>query len=850
MKRKERNTKLIVIAAVIALAICLATLIAACTPTTGGGDDTGGGQTTSYTLYFEGEVVDIDPIELTTGAVSLPTPEERRGYTFAGWYIDEEYTTTLIDYFRGHDVNGNVTAYAKWELVDYTLRVTVNNPHAGAFTVGDSREALDDYTASFNIGERFALTAAASDPDNYSFDGWYLYGAGGYTRVDSGETYTFTAAAENVTLEARWTGGDRSAIFYRNYSAFDTTVVEMIDFRYGDSFTVSPGVRTDYMFTGWYSDSACTGTPVAGADGEFEIYEPAEESVSLYAGWTRRDHTLSFDAGAVTGYDPVTAGGILHIPSAYDGVIVSGINSGAFSGYDGCIVVPGSVTEIEAGAFDTETTVLFDADHSPDKLSALTGTASADGAAVYVHLALSYLNDVSEYGCYIESNGAIYDTVIGSREEFEAVMGYCWLYNIGTYTANDNISVSFDFSESGIQSGSLQETVFGINGSGGWVSEIFARLGLKSDTASSYTYSASEASMSVTVNFSTRTDGNYVATDDTLSLTPDYLRQDEAVQIISGVGNFGAERSFAIDSRPEYLVYNSEQLVYAVERGFRPRFGTLSANAPEYQKEALAGAVEVYDRARAALADITDPDASEVEKLLAIHDYIAENVVYDMTLLDMSTRYSAEQLSGYRAFNLEGVFIDGYAVCDGIAKAFMLMARIEGIETIRVSGYLTSSSGTVGHAWNKVKIDGAWYVVDVTGDDMQVPVDADEVEIICHDRFLVSDAYIFANGYDEDDYGYPVARGEYYYYPSVTLEALGSAFENVTAVFTSSDELQSAVDAARAAAEDIFAADPEAEYVTFEFYWDSAADINVNMSFVRPSGNAGGEGVIVAIFIR
>ena len=155
-------------------------------------------------------------------------------------------------------------------------------------------------------------------------------------------------------------------------------------------------------------------------------------------------------------------------------------------------------------------------------------------------------------------------------------------------------------------------------------------------------------------------------------------------------------------------------------------------------------------------------DDDDAAKLLAIHDYIAGSVIYDTELLDLSTAHDAGALSGYRGFGLEGVFLDKRAVCDGITKAFMLMARIEGIEVIRVSG---ARYGT-GHAWNKVCLDGVWYAVDVTGDDVQVRfTDSDKIiEVIRHDKFMVPDSYLAENGYVEDDYDFPEATGEYDYY--------------------------------------------------------------------------------------
>ena len=216
-----------------------------------------------------------------------------------------------------------------------------------------------------------------------------------------------------------------------------------------------------------------------------------------------------------------------------------------------------------------------------------------------------------------------------------------------------------------------------------------------------------------------------------------------------------------------------------------------------------------------------------VEKLSKIHDYIALNVIYDSALLQLSDskdpKYSYSYLSGFRGFNLEGALLDGKAVCDGITKAFMLLARMEGIECIRVTG---KNAENVGHAWNKVKIENTWYNIDVTGDDILTEIQANDtvvtVETLAHDKFLVSDAFLAAAGYREDDYGYVDATGQYDYYGSVTPTAL----QGVTGLdgdlfIADQQEMNALMNIAREKAVEAFLADDALEYVTFDMYWNN-----------------------------
>ena len=63
---------------------------------------------------------------------------------------------------------------------------------------------------------------------------------------------------------------------------------------------------------------------------------------------------------------------------------------------------------------------------------------------------------------------------------------------------------------------------------------------------------------------------------------------------------------------------------------------------------------------------------------------------------------------------------DGHVVCEGYAKAMLILCRKLGIECACIGGFARNSSASSGeaHMWNYVKMDNdTWYLVDATWDD-------------------------------------------------------------------------------------------------------------------------------------
>lgn len=107
------------------------------------------------------------------------------------------------------------------------------------------------------------------------------------------------------------------------------------------------------------------------------------------------------------------------------------------------------------------------------------------------------------------------------------------------------------------------------------------------------------------------------------------------------------------------------------------------------------------------LSQIASTDA---QKARAIYDWITNQIAYDVEMF-----YSGQ----YRFVKPEEVLKTRKAICSGYAILYQALAKEMGLEAQIIPGTAKGVSYAVGqndenHAWNAVKIDNGWYLVDAT----------------------------------------------------------------------------------------------------------------------------------------
>ena len=218
--------------------------------------------TYAVTLHTNGGTINSGNVtEYTYGVgVTLPTDVTRTGYTFKGWYDNENLTGSPVTAIGGAET-GNKEYWAKWEINQYTITFDTN---------GGSEIApiTQDYGT--------AITAPA-DPTRkgYTFKGW-------------DKEIPETMPADNITVKAQWGINQYTITFDTNGGSKIAPITQ----DYGTAITApADPTRKGYTFKGW--------------DKEIPETMPAD-NITVKAQWEINQYTITFDTNGGSEIAPIT----------------------------------------------------------------------------------------------------------------------------------------------------------------------------------------------------------------------------------------------------------------------------------------------------------------------------------------------------------------------------------------------------------------------------------------------------------------------------------------------------------------------------------------------------------------
>jgi len=138
-----------------------------------------------------------------------------------------------------------------------------------------------------------------------------------------------------------------------------------------------------------------------------------------------------------------------------------------------------------------------------------------------------------------------------------------------------------------------------------------------------------------------------------------------------------------------------------------------SYNYDKIDAHALAAPASAEQSVESLAAYLIEPAKNEQEKARAIFRWICQNIDYDLG------SYFTGRLS---STNSADVLKSRSSVCSGYSDLFSALAGEAGLEAVEIRGYGKGYSyrpgqrfaGPYNHAWNAVKINGSWYLMDPT----------------------------------------------------------------------------------------------------------------------------------------
>ncbi|MBU9723198.1 MULTISPECIES: transglutaminase domain-containing protein [Bacillaceae] len=214
------------------------------------------------------------------------------------------------------------------------------------------------------------------------------------------------------------------------------------------------------------------------------------------------------------------------------------------------------------------------------------------------------------------------------------------------------------------------------------------------------------------------------------------------------VGAYSLDSDEVFGVRMQVLEDNPEIFYFEHQDSSFWTNGTLEFNY-KYSRESISEAVTVLEnKVSQIIEQAIKPGMSDLEKILALHDYIVLNTTYDYDNY-LNGTIPDESYTSY------GALILGTAVCDGYTKALNLLLREAGIET----RYVTGKGNGEPHAWSLVQLDGEWFHIDATWND-PVPDRAGQVR---YKYFLVSD-HVLAQDHSWDTGDLPRADSNRFSY--------------------------------------------------------------------------------------
>lgn len=242
--------------------------------------------TESFTLYAKWVPLDytitfvtnsptiIEPKKVTYNQyLEKPDEPQKDGFTFIGWYIDEDLTIPFN--YQINPIVQNLTVYAKWEVMKYQVRFVTNNGEA-------------------DVVKYVAWKEIVEEPKDITKEGYKLVGWYRDSQYQNIFNINFVKIDQELTLYAKWEIKKLNVSFITNSDEKIESI--KIDWNTLLDLPSNPD-KLGHEFRGWYYDEDFTSP--------FLPQAPITSDLILYAKWEIKSFMVTFETFGGSTIEPL-----------------------------------------------------------------------------------------------------------------------------------------------------------------------------------------------------------------------------------------------------------------------------------------------------------------------------------------------------------------------------------------------------------------------------------------------------------------------------------------------------------------------------------------------------------------
>ena len=210
----------------------------------------------------------------------------KTGYTFDGWFTSPDCTGEPITTLGATDYTADITLYAKWTAITYTVTLDQTGAKVEGTT---SVKAIYDSAMPH-------IETLPTPKDGYDFAGYYDQkdGAGTqYYDAEGASAHVWDKANDGI-LYAKWEAITYTITYHLNGGSGAENSTYTIE---SEDIILPTPTKAGHTFGGWYDNEDCTGEAIT------KIAQGSTGDKEYWAKWTINSYTILFgteDGGTVS----------------------------------------------------------------------------------------------------------------------------------------------------------------------------------------------------------------------------------------------------------------------------------------------------------------------------------------------------------------------------------------------------------------------------------------------------------------------------------------------------------------------------------------------------------------------